>query len=130
MALKTMIENLNKAREAYEKQLESLGKDAQKAVAEALGALIPEGKVLVWTQYTPYFNDGDACIFGVNDAYLQDASEDDDYSAYDGEWKLPDDLKEAWRSLPGDLMENAFGDHVKVWIKHGGAFDVSEYSHD
>lgn len=22
-----------------------------------------------WTQYTPYFNDGDACVFGVNSSY-------------------------------------------------------------
>lgn len=24
----------------------------------------------VWTQYTPYFNDGDECVFGVNDPFF------------------------------------------------------------
>lgn len=26
----------------------------------------PEVRAIRWTQYTPYFNDGDECIFGVN----------------------------------------------------------------
>ena len=25
-----------------------------------------------WSQYTPYFNDGDACVFGVNDFEYMD----------------------------------------------------------
>lgn len=29
----------------------------------------PEVKALVWSQYTPYFNDGDVCVFGINDIY-------------------------------------------------------------
>jgi hypothetical protein len=28
---------------------------------------IPDLYAIRWTQYTPYFNDGDACIFGVGD---------------------------------------------------------------
>lgn len=29
----------------------------------------PEVKALVWTQFTPFFSDGDPCIFGINDIY-------------------------------------------------------------
>lgn len=32
---------------------------------------------LKWTQYTPYFNDGDACVFRVNDVYYTNASADE-----------------------------------------------------
>lgn len=32
---------------------------------------------LKWTQYTPYFNDGDACVFRVNDVYFTNAPEDE-----------------------------------------------------
>lgn len=70
MALATMISELNKARAAYEAQLASLGKDAAKAIGEYLKPFIPEGFAVHWTQFTPYFNDGDACTFSVNDAYL------------------------------------------------------------
>ena len=37
---------------------------------------------IFWTQYTPYFNDGDACEFSVHDVYLSlkdENDEDDDY---------------------------------------------------
>ena len=27
----------------------------------------PKIQAVIWSQYTPYFNDGDECIFGVND---------------------------------------------------------------
>jgi hypothetical protein len=30
----------------------------------------PKVQALVWTQYTPYFNDGDECIFSVNEPYF------------------------------------------------------------
>lgn len=32
---------------------------------------------LKWTQYTPYFNDGDACVFSVNDVTFTNASADE-----------------------------------------------------
>jgi len=28
----------------------------------------PRVKMVTWTQYTPYFNDGDECVFSVNEA--------------------------------------------------------------
>lgn len=33
--------------------------------ARELFQRIPEIEEFSWTQYTPYFNDGDECIFGV-----------------------------------------------------------------
>jgi hypothetical protein len=77
MALKTMIENLNKARAAYDKQLAGLGKKAQKGIAEHLLGLIPPGYALKWTQYTPYFNDGEACTFSVKEPYLVRLKDED-----------------------------------------------------
>lgn len=32
---------------------------------------------LKWTQYTPYFNDGDECVFRVNDVYFTNAPADE-----------------------------------------------------
>ena len=36
----------------------------------------PEVLVICWTQYTPYFNDGDTCEFGVYDKHPVSASEE------------------------------------------------------
>jgi len=44
---------------------------------------------VVWTQYTPYFNDGDTCEFSVNDCTFTNAPvdelEDVRWGEYDGE---------------------------------------------
>lgn len=44
---------------------------------------------VVWTQYTPYFNDGDTCEFSVNEATFTNAPadelEDIRYGEYEGE---------------------------------------------
>jgi len=71
MALKTMIENLARARKQYEDQLKELGDGAAKGIAEAIAAALPAGYCLHWAQYTPYFNDGEPCEFSVHDAYLR-----------------------------------------------------------
>ena len=70
MALATMIENLNNARNAYQAQLKEIGSKAKQAVAEFLAPNIPAGYAVMWTQYKPYFNDGDACTFSVHSPYL------------------------------------------------------------
>lgn len=153
MALKTVIENLAKARRNYEEQLAKLGKGAQKGIAEALAEVLPDGYAIQWTQYTPYFNDGEACTFGVNDPSLRklsdDDSEDEDndpdndegitFSSYGSEWnpvvegvtkKCVRAVKDVWDGIPEDMLEQAFGDHVAVLIRKDGTFEVSEYSHD
>lgn len=46
-----------------------------------------------WTQYTPYFNDGDPCVFSVQSAYVNVDGVDsftkaaDDYFSPDGNWR-------------------------------------------
>lgn len=39
----------------------------------ALDALLahPEVVAVKWDQYTPYFNDGDACVFGTGESYVK-----------------------------------------------------------
>jgi hypothetical protein len=50
----------------------------------------PAVTAVIWTQYTPYFNDGDTCTFSVNDVYFTNADGDDmddiaSYGEYEGE---------------------------------------------
>ncbi len=47
----------------------------------------PTVEAIRWTQYTPYFNDGDPCIFSAAGLYVlpdgaKDDTEDDDYEGY------------------------------------------------
>ncbi len=42
----------------------------------------PEIQAIGWNQYTPYFNDGDECVFRVGDIYFADQSVDLDDVSY------------------------------------------------
>ena len=50
----------------------------------------PAINLITWTQYTPYFNDGDTCEFSVHEPYFSNATGDDldeisSYGEYDGD---------------------------------------------
>ncbi len=58
-------------------QMASLQEEMQAAQKQLLkGAFyetfdaFPQLEAITWTQYTPYFNDGEPCEFGMNQAYL------------------------------------------------------------
>ncbi len=132
--------------------------DAQAMFKESLKSffeLNPGINALRWTQYTPYFNDGDACVFGVNDVYftnakgnqLDDISRWGEYEGNDeGVWSenyykyfadKPGVNVESCEFLSGmisssemqDIMKQMFGDHVCVTVTREG-IDVEEYDHD
>jgi hypothetical protein len=139
----------------------------------------PEIKAVGWTQYTPYFNDGEECIFNVHDfwfidengideaeggargyeleelslksAYSQKPSAytykyRDEYPEYDEQIKRYEDavannpryyevtkgideLDSLLRSIPDEIFQSSFGDHVSVLAKADG-IEVEEYEHD
>lgn len=112
-----------------------------------------------WKQYTPYFNDGEPCVFQSSADYGW-ATNCSDLSNIDlhGEWTGDDDTTEFWVDNPdygdfnGDSIPSAtsqalnkfrrllskvdegvlldlFGDHVSVVATKNG-FDIEEFDHD
>jgi len=67
MALETILKNIHEARKAYDTALGEAGKQTRDEFAQALGKTLPEGFAVQWAQYTPYFNDGEACTFSVHE---------------------------------------------------------------
>lgn len=111
---------------------------------------------VVWTQYTPYFNDGDTCVFRVNDPSFTNAPDAHNvrWGEYDGDEEVAADgseifVWEGWGQCPDNLNEDScrefssmicspdmedvmkamFGDHVKVVATREG-FDVEDHEHD
>lgn len=133
---------LKKMKESY---AAALKEHARPVVAEQLKAFFdafPDVEAVRWTQYTPYFNDGDACTFGVHDpgVQLKSATVDEDadeYYRWPEAWSLRESnpalaegLKTLRSSLDADVCEVAFGDHVQVIAKRDGSVEASDYSHD
>jgi hypothetical protein len=115
----------------------------------------PDITAFTWTQYTPYFNDGDECVFNVHEVYFTNAPADElenvsSWGEYDG------DLEDVWveyfiKRIPNstgidkescelisdmitsvemkDIMREMFGDHTKVIATRNG-FDADEFDHD
>lgn len=77
---------------------------------------------LTWTQYTPYFNDGDPCVFCANDVYvcLNGVEPNEDNSRYlDYGW-MEDDLEEngrLWLSNSSDDYVRLVGDNTRKYLE-------------
>lgn len=93
-----------------------------------------------WTQYTPYFNDGDTCEFGVNEPDVifvdEDADEiDDRYEHLERDLKNKQEeaafaaVKEFLSVFEDEDLETIYGDHAIVRITREGT-KVEGYDHD
>lgn len=143
--LRNNVKKLNDKRDALVKA------EGQKAIRSAFDEIFskyPKLESLSWTQYTPYFVDGDACTFRVCDIdhmkwsgdkpVETDDDYEDDYIYFGGSEakkrygaKLCADvcaLSDALQDLD-DTMELIFGDHVQVTATREG-FEVEEHDHD
>lgn len=71
---KTPVERLKSLGAEVQRMQEQMREAAKQAVAEGTKAIFDEyGDLIVqfgWLQYTPYFNDGDPCEFGMHDLFV------------------------------------------------------------
>lgn len=137
-----LFQELADMKAAYDLKLKEQGEAAVKDAFKDLFDAYPELRSVVWTQYTPYFNDGDTCEFSVRefDITINGKDDEDDYnygeSLYDlkrsqnpREVELAKAVRALENELPGDVLEAVFGDHCKIVAKREG-FQVDEYEHD
>lgn len=134
---------------AMREQMDALRKEAAEQVKPLLSEFIkanPQVKAVKWTQYTPYFNDGDPCTFSIHEPefYFEGGDLDGDgYSAWcfgHADYRPSYDVcsaataeacKSVAKALEGieEALEECFGDHVKVIVTAEGV-SVDEYDHD
>jgi hypothetical protein len=88
----TYTDNMNeiiKSFTEYKQTVQETLKKEFKAIITKLFEENSELKAIVWEQFTPYFSDGDPCIFSVNEVAFTNATGDDlddiRYGEYDGE---------------------------------------------
>jgi hypothetical protein len=87
--LKEKFDNLLIEQEKLRKQFQDTAQELFKETTKAFFDGNPGVKAVIWSQYTPYWNDGDECTFSVNDPVFTNATGDqlDDitYEEYEGE---------------------------------------------
>lgn len=136
-----------------EKEIQEKSKEILTFSTKELFEKHPKLESFSWSQYTPYFNDGDECIFSVNNSYIEvkfDGKEFEEVSGssfdkhnpsygstdYNKETRENVGLEEAYKdieellsSIDEDSYNNIFGDHVKVISSRKG-FKTQDYEHD
>jgi hypothetical protein len=146
-AMKISIKQLSKRKAELKKMMEENARALLQTEFDKFFEENPECVALRWSQYTPYFNDGDTCTFAVHELNLKmsDSKEDagdyedgfEDTYAYGDEEarkeknpfkKAANGVKELGR-IDDDLFLFAFGDHCEVTATRDG-FEVDEFSHD
>jgi Zn-finger protein len=97
-----------------------------------------------WTQYTPHFNDGEPCVFGIHGLYAVidgvtgDSSRHEARDVWDlschkhiteGERKVLEEFERQLEEIQ-TILNIAFGDGVQVTLDREGNMEVEDYDHD
>lgn len=139
------VEEIVKAKHEYEQKVKTLGRGTIKNTLDEFFNNHPEIEALRWRQYTPHFNDGEACMFSVGLIYVRPVGtdEDDNSGDYGDGFKEQYDFDEKkHKSLIEDMkkvdniftaLEEAllvcFEDHVIV-TAYRNKIETEEYEHD
>jgi hypothetical protein len=135
------FEELLSRKEQLETELGIVQKEFIKAAevkfkewAKDLFAKYPALEFISWTQYTPYFNDGDPCYFRSSHTYYSlnsdEAEEINDEGFTEEELEnVQKEISEFLGIFSDDDMESLFGDHCRVTVNARGV-SVDEYNHD
>jgi hypothetical protein len=115
---------------------EEMAAAASEALKDGLKTVFdqyPDVESISWTQYTPYFNDGDECVFGVGHDYPDINGHSGYTSVYDSsaDFRLAQKaVREILKQIDDEDYRVMFGDHVQVTIHRDGRAEVEEYTHD
>lgn len=88
--LQDQFDKLLEERQELNKRFQEKAQELFKETTKEFFAKNPAITAITWTQYTPYFNDGDTCEFSVGDPYFTNADGDElenvtSYGEYEGD---------------------------------------------
>lgn len=150
---KTYFENMKAQIKEFRQKMKDEGKDFFLGLSKELFENHPKLLKFGWKQFTPYYNDGDPCVFSSyhtdpsilvdSDAKDEDGKLeswcDEDEWLYNEAWfpqedqsdgaKIYRDVEKTLSQFDDDDMENFFGDHVQVVVSRDGV-EVEDYEHD
>jgi len=121
MAIKNLLEDYSAMKAEFQKKAKVALHEEFKNFFESY----PEIKSIVWNQYTPYFNDGEECVFSVNSASFTNITDTDMMwelslgdvdtdeleeaalvvSSYDASYLVSDDLSSWGKERKADIIK-------------------------
>jgi hypothetical protein len=84
------LQELIAAHAAAKAEFKAKAEAAFKVAVKQLFEAVPDLTMIRWVQYTPYFNDGEECVFSMREPIFTNANEDDreyitSYGEFDGD---------------------------------------------
>lgn len=142
-------EEIKEKQNKLKEEMRELGENFFKEYSKKIFEDFPIVREFGWTQYTPFFMDGDPCVFGVNDALIyfegDETNPDDDLYGEDGyyyispynkpevEYTEKDRAYKAVCSVvhgvDDDVFQSMFGDHVKIRVTKD-KIEIEDYDHE
>ncbi len=131
-------ETLKAKRAELAAELTAAAKDAFRVRAQSLFNAHPDLAEFSWKQYTPYFNDGDECVFSAKTDYPDLRMTDEGERTY---WwrdsrkdetprdRAGEDVKNFFGAFGDDDLKEMFGDHTEILVTRDGV-EVLEYEHE
>jgi hypothetical protein len=139
--LQTVVNEIEESKAKLKKFAQEQGKQVIGEAFTGLFDTFPKLERVEWTQYTPYFNDGESCTFGVHvpSWYSHDGKENDWLSTTDKYVKEQDEMfgdgftraaLDLWGNINNEeLLESVFGDHVRIIVTRND-ITVEDHDHD
>jgi hypothetical protein len=148
-AYKKLLEQNKKQMAAMRAKMQGQAKTLFSKLSKVLFKNNPTLTSFSWTQYTPYFNDGDVCEFSVNGNYptltFGEFEMDNKHytTTWNGDKSVPvllteeqlqqnltyEEVREFIGTFDEADLEAIFGDHIEVTVTPKGT-STEEYSHD
>jgi len=138
------LEEFIKMRKEYEQLIHAEAKKLFEKMFTEFFYNNPEFTKVSWAQYTPFFNDGDACVFRINtfafcpkgkeEEFDEEPYEFDLYSFKENTRKKLQAFEENVHKIGENFFLNNFGDHSRVTVSYDGNFDLiitaDSYDHE
>lgn len=132
----SFLDRLSAIEKEYEDKILALQPELRRLLLDIAKEIFAADEKLTgisWTQYIPYFNDGDECIFGIQGIAILGENEDGDEEEYwEGYYQgsAREIVSLFYEMLyTCDDLENVFGSHAKISIdRDDDDFDVNEYT--
>lgn len=147
--ISVFFEGLAKEMEELKKIVSDRGKEIFKEGVSSIFTEYPNLRSFSWQQYTPYFNDGEECVFRVHSDYVDIKFKDGrspannipvhegemEYYITDGDITREDvpmliKIGQLINAVPSNIMKDIFGDHTEITCYDDGGFQVEHYEHE
>lgn len=121
--------HLKKIQKQYNKAEEDFQSASKKYFAEAVADIFiqhPDLQKFSFTMYTPYYNDGDACIFRTNYDYCMDDLDEEEQKNLGITPEVQKTISENLGLFPDSFYERTYGTATKLTCYRDGRI-VQDY---